>query len=122
MENEPTGERSNLLETVVGAMKEDDRYWKSYYQGSLAEVAIAIRYSFSDRIRYYWATEAAGAAFSRLIANLESREIPLTLLSQYLPLEYRRVRDGAIPATPRDLILSHIMETTATYSKACSQV
>ncbi len=112
--------RSNLLETVVTAMREDDRYWKNYYQGDKEQVETAIRYSFSDRIRYYWTTPAAVRSFSTLLRNLNSRDIPLTLISQYLPRQYEKVRSGAISPSPEELILSHIQEVTAVYAAACN--
>ena len=36
--------------------------------------------------------------------------IPLPLISQYLPLQYSKVRDGALSSTPRELILDHIQD------------
>jgi len=119
MKNSASEERSNLFETVVRTMKTDDRYWRSYYQGAESDIELALRYSFSDRIRYYWSAGPVDVAFGRLMSNLRRREIPLTLLSLHLPLEYRKLRDGSIGARPEELILSHIMDVTQTYSSAC---
>ncbi|HUX20735.1 MAG TPA: class II D-tagatose-bisphosphate aldolase, non-catalytic subunit [Spirochaetia bacterium] len=112
--------RSNLFETVLQSMREDNRYWKSYYQADAADVELALRYSFSDRIRYYWSAPAVMAAFDSLIGNLRAESIPLTLISQFMPTEYLKLREGRISDKPEELILSHIMETTKIYAAACS--
>lgn len=114
-----TAERSNLLATVLDSMKEQDRYWRSYYQGTPEEVELDLCYSLSDRIRYYWSTPKAQAALARLMSNLASRSIPLSLLSQHLPLEYEKVRQGFIRPSADELILSHVMEVTEAYALAC---
>lgn len=114
-----SSERSNLLAIVREAMEKDDRHWRSYYKGNRDELDLELRYAYSDRIRYYWSTPEAKRALTRLLANLESREIPLSLLSQYLPLQYRRVREGSLRPTPDGLIMSHVMEVTESYARAC---
>ena len=48
--------------------------------------------------------------------------IPLPLISQYLPLQYSKVRDGALSSTPRELILDHIQDILHQYHAACEGV
>jgi len=56
MENElvPTGERSNLVDVVDQVMLARPKWWEGYYEGDDREKALARRYSYSDRLRYYW--------------------------------------------------------------------
>jgi D-tagatose-1,6-bisphosphate aldolase subunit GatZ/KbaZ len=48
------GERSELLSAVDRRMQEEPGYWEGYYQGEPAAQRLLRRYSYSDRIRYYW--------------------------------------------------------------------
>ena len=45
-----SGIRAKLYEVMVAQPK----YWEPYYGGTEAERALARKYSFSDRLRYYW--------------------------------------------------------------------
>ena len=75
------------------------------------------RYSYSDRIRYYWNQPEATNAVNQLISNLEEVEMPLPLLCQYMPVQYAAIRDGELASSkPRDLIRHHIMEVTTCYA------
>jgi D-tagatose-1,6-bisphosphate aldolase subunit GatZ/KbaZ len=51
--------------------------------------------------------------------NLATCDIPLPLISQYLPGQYEAIREGRLQAGPEALIRSSIMEVTARYSAAC---
>ncbi|WP_170876284.1 class II D-tagatose-bisphosphate aldolase non-catalytic subunit, partial [Salmonella enterica] len=55
----------------------------------------------------------------RSVRNLADEPIPLPLISQYLPLQYVKVREGNINATPRELIISHIQDILQQYHAAC---
>jgi D-tagatose-1,6-bisphosphate aldolase subunit GatZ/KbaZ len=61
------------------------------------------------------------AACDALLFNLKSRGIPLTLLSQYLPLQYERVRSGTLGNEPRRLVLDVVGQALQGYSRACRQ-
>jgi D-tagatose-1,6-bisphosphate aldolase subunit GatZ/KbaZ len=110
---------AGLREALEGLMLENPQHWQSHYHGDRRGQALARRYSFSDRSRYYWADPRLRQALSSLIDGLSRRQIPLSLLSQYLPRQYRAVREGEIPAEPKALILHKIREVTADYSRAC---
>ena len=43
-----------------------------------------------------------------LIKNLDETQIPMTLLSQYMPLQYQSVRNEQIELTAEDLIQDRI--------------
>ena len=45
---------SRLGEAVARRMEEEDGPWRDHYRGTPAKVALLRRYSYSDRIRYYW--------------------------------------------------------------------
>ena len=100
-------------------MCEEPRHWSKHYHGSAHELAYARKYSYSDRSRYYWPNPKVHKALDRLLENLTDHSLPATLLSQYLPNQYRAVRDGRIQDSPIDLILHRIMEVTGDYACAC---
>ncbi|WP_322506709.1 class II D-tagatose-bisphosphate aldolase, non-catalytic subunit, partial [Anaerolinea sp.] len=58
---------SRLSEVLDKVMRDDPRHWQGYFAGTPAEQALARRYSFSDRIRYYWHLPAAQEAVRRLL-------------------------------------------------------
>lgn len=109
---------SEIREAFEAAMLARPVHWQKYYRGDPARVRLARRYSLSDRIRYYWAAPEVQAAFARLMRNLGDRPVPLGLLSQYMPEEYRRVRRGELRNHPRDLILGRVMAVLEGYALA----
>jgi len=123
MENElfPAEQRSNLIEVLEAAMLANPAHWQQHYRGDERAQALARKFSFSDRARYYWPVPAVQAACERLLANLGGRVLPLALLSQYLPGPYARVRAGEIPNSPRDLIRARVGEVLQDYAAACGQ-
>ncbi|WP_396599670.1 D-tagatose-bisphosphate aldolase, class II, non-catalytic subunit [Frigoribacterium sp. R86507] len=115
----PAADRSNLIEVLERRMLEKPGYWEGYYEGTPEQQRIARRFSYSDRLRYYWPDEDVVAAESRLYDNLSHLEIPLPLISQYMPDQYARVRAGKLRPHPRDLILDAIRDSLRPYSQAC---
>jgi D-tagatose-1,6-bisphosphate aldolase subunit GatZ/KbaZ len=107
-----------LKDVVLGAMRRDPRHWRSYYTDASSQ-AVDLQYSLSDRIRYYWNVPEVAAACDALIANLGSRPVPLTLLSQYLPCHYAAIRAGVLANEPRALLLDGIGQVLRHYNDAC---
>lgn len=99
---------SGFRATLEWAMRDDKKYWASYYQGKDARQAYARAFSFSDRARYYLPSPRVAAAVTTLLNNLDREEIPLALLSQYLPKQYQRVCSGKLPLRAEDLLVDHV--------------
>ncbi len=115
----PAAQRSGLRETVLAAMNADPRHWQKYYHSSGAQLLLDQQYSLSDRLRYYWPVATVERALAKLLANLEANPPPLTLLGQYLPLQYAAVRAGNLTVNARDLVLHHIDLVLQQYAAAC---
>ena len=115
----PAENRSELLGVIEERMLAAPGFWAGYYEGDEDEKRLARRFSYSDRVRYYWPDPEIRSAEARLFENLERVTIPLPLLSQYLPNQYLRVRRGEIPATPRDLVIDAVQDVLRVYSAAC---
>lgn len=111
---------SGLRKVMEETMLERPDFWRSHYQGSANECRLARGYSYSDRIRYYWPDSRVDECYARLLANLAAEPIPLPLLSQHLPLQYRKVRHGSLSANPHDLILDQVQEVLRHYASACT--
>lgn len=79
------------------------------------------KYSFSDRCRYYMPTPAVEAAKERLISNLRTLGIPLNLLSQFMPIQYTKVREGLLVNDPVELVEDRIINTIDEYLYATHQ-
>jgi len=117
----PEGERSELLFVVDRRMQEESEHWEGYYPGGPDEQRLLRRYSYSDRIRYYWSHPDVENARKRLFYNLADRGIPQTLLSQYLPRQYERVRQGLLDCAPDALVFDRVRDTLEDYTVACKQ-
>ena len=111
--------RSNLIEVVERRMLAEPKYWQSYYEDSPAAQRTARRYSYSDRLRYYWADEEVDAARQMLLANLDRVGIPLPLISQFLPLQYERIRAGVLDNTAQALVIDRVRDALRPYADAC---
>jgi D-tagatose-1,6-bisphosphate aldolase subunit GatZ/KbaZ len=121
MENEllPRVQRSRLIESLDEAMLRQPVHWQKYYRGSARAVAFARKYSLSDRCRYYWGDPLVQSAFERLLHSLQEKPLPHALLSQFMPEQSDRARNGQIPATPEALILDKIHSVLEEYALAC---
>lgn len=89
-------------------MLEDKSQWTNYYHGDLPRKRYARAFSYSDRARYYLVHPRVRAATQALLANLDSANIPMALLSQYMPVQYARVQAGKLPLRAADLLIDRV--------------
>ncbi len=108
-------ERSNIICVIEDTMIHNPENWIHHYHGVDKEVELARKYSFYDRIRYYFTSEAVEAAINKLIYNLTNVEVPLTLLSQYVPIQYHRIREGDLFNNPYDILLDSVIRVLDDY-------
>ena len=119
--NQTDQETSHFIEVLDVAMLKDPKYWQKHYQGNEAEVMFKRKYSFSDRCRYYMPQNDVLAAQDKLIENLRSNGIPINLLSQFMPIQYTKVREGKLENDPEALIIDRIINTIDEYLYATNQ-
>jgi D-tagatose-1,6-bisphosphate aldolase subunit GatZ/KbaZ len=110
---------SSLPETLEKAMQDNPVHWRSYYQGDENGLRISRKYSYSDRVRYYWPQPVVTTALLRLLDNLTAHPPPASLLSQYLPRQAEALRTGELTNQPSDLIRHKILEVLDQYAYAC---
>ncbi len=106
----PSGIRDVLREH----MSTNPGHWKDYYNGTSQELETLKVYSYSDRIRYYWANDEVDRALRSLIQSLASSPMPETILSQaFMGLEF-----GEMPKCPNALIEQHVLRCVSRYFEA----
>jgi D-tagatose-1,6-bisphosphate aldolase subunit GatZ/KbaZ len=113
--------RSGLKDVIEARMLAQPGHWEGYYTGDDREQHLARLYSYSDRLRYYWPDPEVHKAQERLLNNLSTTGIPLPLLSQYLPDQYARVRDGEVSPQPRALVIDHVRDVLRSYARASKE-
>lgn len=114
-------QRSQVKKALEEAMLRNPAHWKAYYPQEETAAHFARQYSFSDRCRYYWPEKSVQKEVDLLLANLSVGEMPLTLLSQYLPEQYAAVREGRVENRPESLVEDRIGGVLRIYSAACGQ-
>ncbi len=111
----PDDKKSHFSSVLENVMVENPRYWKSYFIGNELELKFSRAYSFSDRTRYYIGDERVQNALDKLLLNLREAGIPLTLLSQFMPLQYKAVRNKTVSEDPEELLMSAISDVYCGY-------
>ena len=112
------GDFKTVLEETMLA---DPKNWEKYYHGTKEEIALKRKYSFSDRWRYYADTAAMRDAVSRLIKAYDNTKPPVTLLSQYMPEQYIRVRNGEFENKAEALIMDKVRCIIDKYESAMTK-
>lgn len=111
-------DRANFIEVLEEAMIKNPKHWEKYYHGDEVQLALQRKYGFSDRSRYYMALPEVEAAINKLFENLNSVEIPITMLRQYMPLQYIKVRDGKLLCRARELAKDSVVMMVEDYNYA----
>jgi len=120
MEDElfPKDARSNLVRVLDDVMIQRPEYWGKYYRGSEDERTFKRKYSLSDRLRYYWTDTQVQAALEKLLENLRKKPLPLSLVSQFAPVQYQRIRRNEIPYTAEAIIMDYVQIVLRDYEAA----
>ena len=110
--------RSNIIQVLEDAMLENPAHWGKYYRGSEIDQLFKRRYSFSDRLRYYWPEQKVEHALELMLRNLKQNSLPLSLLSQFMPAQYERVRQGLIQKNVDCILLDRVRTVLYDYQMA----
>lgn len=114
-------ETSHFIDVLEEAMLEEPKNWSKHYHGNDAELWFKRKFSFSDRSRYYMPNPKVAAAKDKMIANLRKEGINLAVLSQFMPIQYTKVREGVLENDPEALIKDRICNTIEEYTFASHQ-
>ena len=99
-------------------MLEQPGNWKKHYNGTEEEKHLARKYSYSDRCRYYIGDERVEQAMEHLFRNLDTKTPSDSMLHQYMPEQYRMVRDGTLPREAKALAKAAVRQVVAEYQKS----
>lgn len=99
---------SHFRAVLEQAMLSDKSQWAKYYHGDLPQRRYARAFSYSDRARYYLVNPKVQEAIQTLLSNLDAANIPMALLSQYMPMQYARVHAGKLAANAADLLIDRV--------------
>jgi D-tagatose-1,6-bisphosphate aldolase subunit GatZ/KbaZ len=118
----PLEERSHLPQVLEAVMLRTPEQWQKHYHGTPEEQSYLRLHSYSDRIRYFWQYPEVKDAVRKLMKNLEGHAISESMLSDYMPEQYRKVRAGRLVNQPLPIVLDKISEILEAYAGACAAV
>lgn len=114
----PQDRQAHFIETMEDVMIKNPENWERHYHGDPLQLQLKRKYSFSDRCRYYFAQPQMKSAIQKLFDNFADIKIPVSMLCQYMPLQYRKVRDGILENSPRELVKDFVVQVTEDYNFA----
>lgn len=119
IEDELFGEEaSGVRDVIERVMLEHPETWEPYYSGSEGDIAFARKFSFSDRSRYLLPNELIVDALDNMMKNLSSVDIPWPLLSQFVPDQYRKIRNGTLASDPGEILIDKVVDVLDDYLMA----
>lgn len=95
---------SDLVATIERVMLEQPKDWQKYYHGDAKKLELARKYAYSDRVRYYLPDVRIQASIEKLFANFMGIKIPWTLLLQFMPKQYDKVREHTLDNEAKALV------------------
>lgn len=114
-------ELSKFIDILDFSMAKYPKDWEKHYSGTSEKVRLERRYSMSDRCRYYIPREEVNYSLEKMIENLSSVEIPITVVSQFMHNQYKKIRDGEMELTAVNLLKDRIGEYIDDYIYAVNQ-
>jgi D-tagatose-1,6-bisphosphate aldolase subunit GatZ/KbaZ len=115
---DPSRPLFRLRETLDRAMLKNPLHWRSHHRGTPAEQALARRFSYSDRGRYYFPDPEVDAEVTRLLDAMNA-PLPAQLVSQHFPLALDAVLDGSLAPDGRSLVTHAVRRVLRHYAAAC---
>lgn len=116
--NDSSIQLSHFIDTLDKVMAEDPGEWAGHYHGNDNQIQFSCKYSFSDRSRYYMGNEMVVKSLNTMLRNLSSIEMPLSIISQYMPEQYVKIREGSLQNDPVSLIKDKIRNVLEYYDYA----
>ena len=106
---------SNFAAVLDEAMLQNPTNWAKHYHGSGIKLRLARKYSLSDRSRYYLPDNSVRDSIQRLLKNLNSINIPLTLISEFMPMQYIKIRKGELSNNPESILKDRVVDCIDDY-------
>ena len=106
--------RGQLMAVMERVMLESPSNWAKYYTGGSTDLWLQRHFSYSDRIRYYWANMAAQEAVTELRRRLSGRTILQPILGQYMPANSSADSSHSFD----DLLIGGVLRVLRIYDRA----
>ncbi len=110
--------RANFTEVLEDIMLANPKDWQKHYHGTEEELKLKRKYSYSDRCRYYFSRPEITETIETLFSNMETVSIPLSMLHQFMPLQYSRICKGLLSPQPRALVKDYVVCLAEHYNYA----
>lgn len=117
----PEEKQADFIGTLEKVMLAEPGNWQKHYHGDDKQLALARKYSFSDRARYYIGQPEVTESINQLFDNLREYPIPMNMLHQYMPVSYAKVRDGVLSLDPKELALDGVTNFMLDYEYAVAE-
>ncbi len=117
----PEEKQADFIGTLEKVMLAEPGNWQKHYHGDDKQLALARKYSFSDRARYYIGQPEVTESINQLFDNLREYPIPMNMLHQYMPVSYAKVRDGVLSLEPKELALDGVTNFMLDYEYAVAE-
>lgn len=112
------GQPFDLQAGLEAAMLARAADWEEHYHGDDVTKQLQRHFSYSDRIRYYWAQPDVETRVEKMMAFFEGRAIPETLISQYLPASWQAVVSKELKPDAHVLLKEHVKAVINVYDQA----
>lgn len=109
---------SDFINTLDKEMISNRTHWEKYYSGNKDQIALKRKFSFSDRWRYYANEERVKMEINKLFNALDNTEYPITILSQFMPNQYSKVRDKKLTRICEELVRDKVKQVIDKYYSA----
>ena len=110
--------RANFIDVLEESMLRNPKDWEKYYPGNKLEQKLARKYSFSDRSRYYMAQDEINSSIDKLFNNIDSFDISLGIIKQFLPNAYIKIRKENMSKNAEHLVKSKVKDVINDYNYA----
>jgi D-tagatose-bisphosphate aldolase class II non-catalytic subunit len=110
--------QSGLKAGMEALMLRRPQHWERYYPGDANAQRLQRHYSYSDRIRYYWADPEAQRLVNELLGRFGDNPVPETLISQYLPQLWPEIVSGTLQPQARAMLLRSMERILDIYGDA----
>jgi D-tagatose-1,6-bisphosphate aldolase subunit GatZ/KbaZ len=111
------GTPSQFKDHLISTMSEHPVHWQGHYTND-DTLSHQMIYSYFDRARYYLGFPEVKDAIDQLFHNLKEG-IPLPLLGQYLPVQHKKLKSGALLNHPHHICVDRICDILELYMTAC---
>jgi len=111
---------SGFICKLEEVMLKNPKNWERHYRRGKLNAHYFRQYSYLDRCRYYLNDDEVRKSIEVLLGNLKCVDIPLPLLSQFMPKQYCKIRRRALANNPEELIKDRIKDSIDGYEYATS--